>query len=348
MHSPVDVYVAVPEEAGWAPILSMADLLCRYLKTQPIMLDTRTSLSRTTKVLGTLPRPKRGNRQALVIAYDPGQLNAIAQSHLIFKQYSACYGWVIDSFWSERIPRIARSNKTYTKIFVTDPGDLEDWQKAGISSLGVLPWGTDVWSNLRERLAATSQKTTDLLRVGRQPVAWDLDEQTAQVAQKHGVAFKGRPAFGASAEESALILNQALSHAKCVLAFSVRVSPTHYTHPTKDYITARWLDALAWGATVAGQRPESEAAKDLLWDTATLDISSDDIERGMAQVKEALESFTEVKSAHRVLNSLERFDWRHRFKSLFDHMGITSDSLNQDLLAISQTLIQERHARAQD
>lgn len=341
MRSPVDVYVAVPEEPGWAPILSMVELLCGYLETQPIMLDTSSSLSRATKALGMVPRIKRGNRQAIVIAYDPGQLNAIAQNHLITKPYSACYGWVIDSFWSERIPRIARSNKTYTKIFVTDSHDLEDWQKAGVKSLGVLQWGTDVWSNFSDRLVATGHKTTDLLRVGRQPEAWNDDDKTARVAQEQRLIFEGRPGFGESAEDSARLLNEALSRTKSVLAFSVRVSPTNYTHPTKDYITARWLDALAWGATVVGQRPDSATAKDLLWDTATVDISSDDIELGMQQVTEALTSFSEKQATLNVLSSLERFDWRHRFKVLFEQMGITSEDLDKDMAAIGQALIQE-------
>lgn len=348
MRPPVDVYVAVPEEPGWTPILSMAKLLCGYLKTQPIMLDTGSSLSRTTKFLGMLPKVKSGDRQAIVIAYDPGQLNAIAQKNLIFKQYSACYGWVIDSFWSERIPRIARSNKTYTKIFVTDSNDLDDWQKAGVESLGVLQWGTDVWSNFSDRLATAEHKTTDLLRVGRQPEAWDEDDKTAQVAQEEGLTFEGRPGFGESAEDSAQLLSKALSRTKSVLAFSVRVSPTNYTHPTKDYITARWLDALAWGATIVGQKPDSATARDLLWDTATVDISSDDIELGMKQINEALTSFSKEQATLHILNSLERFDWRHRFKALFEQMGITSEKLDKDLSTIGQALAQERTALAKE
>ncbi|MFW0119788.1 glycosyltransferase family 1 protein [Rothia sp. P5764] len=346
--SPVDVYVAVPKEPGWAPILSMADLLCGYLETQPILLDTSSSLSLSTRLLGMIPRRKSGKRQALVIAYDPGQLNAIAQNHLFLKQYSACFGWVIDSFWTERIPRIARSNQTYTKIFVTDPADLEDWRRAGVESLGILQWGTDVWSNLSDRLASVEHKTTDLLRVGRQPVAWKNDAITAQVAQEHGLIFEGRPGFGKSADASAKMLNNALSQTKSVLAFSVKVSPRNYTHPTKDYITGRWLDALAWGAVVVGQKPDSASSRDLLWDTATVDISPDDIRRGMKQISEALDSFSRKQASINILNSLENFDWRHRFSSLFDHMGITSKKLNQDMSDMSQILIQERKILAKE
>lgn len=344
MYSPVDVYVAVPKEPGWAPIVSMAELLCTYLKTEPTPLNVRSSLSRATKLLSLCPRSKRGNKQALVIAYDPGQLNAIAQSSLFLKRYSDIYGWVIDSFWSERIPRIARANKVYSKIFVTDSGDLAEWQQAGVSSLGVLPWGTDVWSHFSSRLAATRTKTTDVLRVGRQPTAWDDDDKTGSVARHQGLVFEGRPGFGETAEDSVQLLHEALSRTKTVLAFSTRVSPTRYTHPTKDYITARWLDGLAWGATIVGQRPSSAATYELLWEGATVDISPTDTELGMKQIQQVLPELTQQQSALNVLNSLEKFDWRHRFKDLFEQMGVVSEELNQDIAAIHQALIHERNA----
>ena len=65
-----------------------------------------------------------------------------------------------------------------------------------------------------------------------------------------------------------------LSKTKFTLAFSNRVSPNPQTHPTREYITGRWTDSLAAGATVAGIPPRSESVQSLLWPEALLDIGT--------------------------------------------------------------------------
>lgn len=327
--SQVDVYVAIPHEAGWEPIRKMARLLCSYLGTEPIYVDVKKSLSTMTKTLGLIPRLSFGDRKALVIAYDPGQLNAISQSPYVLTQYSEIYGWVIDSFWSERIPRIAYASKTYHHIFVTDPSDISEWKSAGVSYVSALPWGGDIWSNIGARLSIA--KTNDLLRVGRQPGEWSDDEHTKQEAEKKGLSFQGRPAFGTSAEESASNLENALRESKIVLAFTNKVSPTNYTHPTKEYLTGRWIDALAWGCVVAGQVPQTQVSKDYLWEGATLYLPHEDLWEGLAIIAQYLEGYTEEFAVHQVVEALRNFDWRFRFEVLLNRMSVSSVDLDNDV-----------------
>ena len=165
----------------------------------------------------------------MVIASDPGQLYAVAQRSFAFRRYGAIYGWVIDSFWDDRIPAIAKSS-VYDRIFVADADDVQPWTAAGVKTPGVLPWGADVWSSFSERLATLPSKTTDLLRVGRQPAAYEDDEATARLAKELGLSFEGRPPFGANDRESAQHLQDSLNRAKFLLAFSTSVSPAPYTH----------------------------------------------------------------------------------------------------------------------
>lgn len=334
-----DLYVATPGGPGWAPVENMGNLLGRYLGVTPIQVDNKASLTKLTKILGALPRLSSQQRVAVVVACDPGQLNTIAQARYLTNRYSAIYGWVIDSFWDDRIPRIARSTSTYTKIFVTDPDDVQAWQKNGVNNVGLLPWGTDVWSNFEERISATASKTTDLIRVGRQPIAWDNDELTSSLAHKQELTFEGRPGFGSSVEDSVRLLHEAFARAKAALAFSVRVSPTKYTHPTKDYITARWLDALAWGCVVVGQKPQSAATDLLLWEGATVDISPHDVTQGMTEIKNALADYSPLVAERHVRLALEKFDWRHRFNELFAEIGYSSDKLTQELISMQQAFI---------
>ncbi|MDO4252710.1 MAG: glycosyltransferase family 1 protein [Rothia sp. (in: high G+C Gram-positive bacteria)] len=327
-----DIYVAVPDEPGWAPIRHMAELLCSYLQVKPIVVDLAASLDKKTKLLATVPRLKKGERTALVIACDPGQLNAIAQSDFILRPYRNIIGWVIDSFWVDRIPRIARSLKTYDHIYVTDPADMQDWQTAGVPSVSCLAWGADVWGNIEERVSST--KNVDLLRVGRQPEAWDDDQQTASAAAELGLIFSGRPAFGTSSSQAAQNLASSLKTAKCVLAFSNRVSPASYTHPRREYVTGRWMDALAWGCTVVGKVPATTIAEDYFWQGATLDISPQDLKLGLKTVQNYLESWSSDQAKQHISMALKNLDWRYRFAELANYMNWKIDRLENDLKAM--------------
>ena len=179
--SSLDIIVAVPSGAGWVPVHAMAELLARYTGGTVHTVDVGASLSKETKLLARLPRLKGGSKRCLVIASDPGQLYAISQRSFAFRRYGAIYGWVIDSFWDDRIPAVAKSS-TYDRIFVADVDDVQPWTAAGVKAPGVLPWGADVWSKFSDRLAALESKSTDLLRVGRQPAAYEDDEATAALA----------------------------------------------------------------------------------------------------------------------------------------------------------------------
>ena len=258
--SSLDIIVAVPSGAGWVPVHAMAELLARYTGGTVHTVDVGASLSKETKLLARLPRLKGGSNRCLVIASDPGQLYAISQRSFAFRRYGAIYGWVIDSFWDDRIPAVAKSS-TYDRIFVADVDDVQPWTTAGVKTPGVLPWGADVWSKFSDRLAALESKSTDLLRVGRQPAAYEDDKATAALAAELGLSFEGRPPFGANDRESAQHLQDSLNRAKFLLAFSTSVSPAPYTHPTKEYITGRWTDALASGVTVVGKVPNTTTAR---------------------------------------------------------------------------------------
>ena len=335
MPHDVDIIVGVPEGAGWAPIHEMARLMASYLDARIVTPDPSASLKPATKILGRLPRIPGGRRTALVIASDPGQLYAIAQPRLAARRYAGVYGWVIDSFWDDRIPTIA-TNGTYNTVFVADRDDVHDWRSAGVKNVRVLPWGADVWSRFDEHLE--HPKTIDVLRVGRQPSAYDDDKHTADLARQAGITFAGRPPFGVTDQESIESLQRALADAKFVLAFSTLVSPASYTHPNKEYITGRWTDALAHGVTVVGQVPKTESTREILWDGATVDIDPRDARAGLNAVAQLVSEWTPEQSRNQVRMALQRLDWRHRFTELFQAAGLRSPRLDADLKAMAAAL----------
>ena len=321
--SSLDIIVAVPSGAGWVPVHAMAELLARYTGGTVHTVDVGASLSKETKLLARLPRLKGGSKRCLVIASDPGQLYAISQRSFAFRRYGAVYGWVIDSFWDDRIPAVAKSS-TYDRIFVADVDDVQPWTAAGVKNPGVLPWGADVWSKFSDRLATLGSKSTDLLRV----------------AAELGLSFEGRPPFGANDRESAQHLQDSLNRAKFLLAFSTSVSPAPYTHPTKEYITGRWTDALASGVTVVGKVPNTTTVREILWDGATIDIDHADARAGLAQVADAVSRWTPAQGEQQIRQALQHLDWRHRFVQLCEAMGEVPASLQADCEAMRAQYVQ--------
>lgn len=94
---------------------------------------------------------------------------------------------MIDSFWTDRIARIARHRPHLDHLFITDPNLAEEWRSATGRPVDVLPWGADTLAFPD----AAAPRPVDLLRLGRQPAAWGDDNVTAAEAADHGGGFRG-------------------------------------------------------------------------------------------------------------------------------------------------------------
>jgi hypothetical protein len=328
--SKVDVIFTHPGGRGWAPAVRLARLAAEVFDAR-LLEYTDTGYTRALLGRGLLPRIRRTGRHALVIAPSPAHLNAMLEITPLLSQYEAVAAWVIDSFWWERVPRIARNHGRFDFLYVTDEGDRDHWSEVTGIDVGVLPWGTDT---LRLR---PQSKTVDLQRLGRQPEDWDDDEITAVDAAKRGLVFEGRPPFEATDLESQIHVDLALSQAKFVLAFSNRVHNTGYTHPEREYLTARWIDSLAHGAVVAGIAPRSPSADVLLWPGATLDLSGTTRAEGLSRVEEAVAAWTPESAELNRAEARRLLDWRHRLKVIADDLGIAAPALLRGLSALKES-----------
>ncbi|MFV0463478.1 MAG: hypothetical protein ACK5MP_09845 [Nostocoides sp.] len=108
-------------------------------------------------------------------------------------------------------------------------------------------------------------------------------------------------------------------------------APAAYTHPTRQYLTGRWLDALASGAVVAGAVPLCQANDELPWPEATLEPPPEDMPSGMAPLREAVNSWTPDRARLNHAMALRRLDWRHRFAAIAENLGWSSASLQAEL-----------------
>lgn len=319
----LDLLHVRPGGQGWGPVDALVQLTARLLGARLIAVDERARPSAVQRGAALIPRlPSVSRRRLLIIAPNPAHLAQAARLRTWLPGYAVTAAWVIDSFWTERIARFARTGRHLDHLFITDPGLRDEWAARTDAPVTVLPWGADT-------LAFPLQdgpRPTDLLRVGRQPPAWQDDERTAALASARGLRFEGRPPLHPEDPAGSYRhLRAALLRTRSVLAFSNLVSPASYTHPTRDYLTGRWTDALAAGAVVVGAAPAGAA--DALWASATAEISPTDPRSGLEQVARLSEQWTPQTARAHQLMARRHLDWRHRLRRLCEVMEIPEPPL---------------------
>jgi hypothetical protein len=313
---------------GWHPITWMVRLLAELLEAELVVVPLTRPSNAWRRGADLGPR-RRGRETCLVVAPQPRYLNALLTRDYWIRGYGHVAGWVIDSFWVERIPA-RRTLRRFDRLFVTDQEVVEDWRQAAGLPVTWLPWGADVL-----RLGTGGgDRPVDLQRLGRQPEGWEDDDAVRSACAALGLRYEGRPAMHDDASANQAAVMQSLSRAKFVLAFSNAVSPAPYTHPTREYLTGRWTDALAAGAVVAGIAPRCGAATELLWEGATLELTDTDRAHGLERIAEAVRAWSPAVARENHARALERLDWRRRFAELAAALGVGSARLEAELDAL--------------
>lgn len=276
--------------------------------------------------LGALLGRRRGGEPCLLLCAGPEALGSLLHVEG-WRRLGPVVAWIIDSFWTDRVPALARFAPIVDQCFVTTAEDAPAWQRALRRPVEWLPWGADAL-----RLgSARGDRPIDLLRTGRQPPEWDLDEATDAACRATGLRFQGRPAWRDDADESQRWLLEHYARARFSLAFSNLVSPAAYTHPTRDYLTARWTDALAAGATVAGIAPVAPSVQGLLWPGATLELGTVERAAGLCLIGQAARDWRPEQAARNARLARERLDWRWRLEVLARALGVAPPSLRAEL-----------------
>ncbi len=316
-----------PEGRGWDTVDLFAGLAADLLGATLVVRVADRIPSRARQVGALLPR-RRDKEPCLLVAAQPGHLQTMAEVATWRHSYSEVAAYVIDSFWDDRIPFVARSRHLIDQYFVTDGELVRSWERTTGTPTAFLPFGADV---LR-RGSAAADRPVDVQRVGRQPDSWDDDAAASASAAGLGLAYRGRPPFvDGDADANQRSVMGAMAAARYTLSFSNVASPASYTHPTREYLTGRWTDALASGAVVAGIAPRCEAAEAVLWPGATLDLGTTDRREGLAVLREAATSWTPQQAQLTHARALERVDWRWRLKEITTTMGWHAPRLDAEL-----------------
>ncbi|MDX2019185.1 MAG: hypothetical protein SF187_03025 [Deltaproteobacteria bacterium] len=311
----IDVAYVDPGPHGYSPYLHLAQLASEAFGGKCLRIPAERP-SRLEK-FGALWPQKRGNRACLFIAHAPGALKAFAAIPRWRAEYRYLCAWVFDSFWVDHVSRFVRYAQPFDHVYVTEAEDLEAWRQKFKVPVDWLPWGADVL-----RMGSTNaHRNVDACRIGRQPPAWEDDSATAAAFAARGLTFKGRPTGDYDPLKNQEIVAAHFSQSKFSLSFSNSVSPSVQTHPHRQYITARWTDALACGVTVAGVPPQCRTIDELLWPEALLKFESIDLDHGIERLREAVSQWTPARAQLNHVRALERLDWRLRLQKVAANAG---------------------------
>lgn len=320
---------------GWTPINYMVTLAAEIFEAELLILDSEMPNIRKRLEAAFLGRQSKGNESCLLVCPNPTYLLSLFLIEGWNKRFRYIAAWIIDSFWLEWIPKFTRFSH-FDHLFVTSEEDISEWERLTKTSITWLPWGTDAL-----RLGGqASERNLDLLRVGRQPPEWDDDVTTSKMCLARNLRFHGRPKGADNQIKNQEVLMSFYRQTKFMLAFSNAVNPTSYTHPRREYLTARWVDALACGAVVAGIAPKEPSINRLLWDGATLDLGSIRRDEGLAVITEAVHKWSIRQAEVNYQNALKRLDWRWRFSVIADVLEESPARLNAELQLLNQKIEQ--------
>ena len=295
-----------------------------------LMRHARPRNGRIGRLLRTLDPLDRLDRRAdtalLVIARTPRDATADALPRALVRCYRTIAVWIVDAFVHERIPPVWRFGP-YDVIAVTRPNDVDIYRRRFGDRIIQFPWGTDALG----LGTGTPDRAVDVLRVGRQPPAWDDDAASAEACAERNLVFMGRPPSLDDPLDSHAALLRCMAGARFLVAHSNLAAPAPYTHPTQAYVTARWTDALAAGCVVAGVPPWEDASTNTLWPEALLPFEEIDLASNVALLAEAKACWSSLIPLRNHREALARLDWRWRIRDLARRLGVVSEPLEAEL-----------------
>lgn len=328
----IDVAIPPGAAAGWAPIVGLANLAARLFGGQIVHYPTEYP-GKLKKAWGLRPRP-RGRQDAglLALLYGPSDIAKLRQAAAFRDDYRFVVGWIIDSFWEDANVRGFEFGGIDLLCLIRE--EERDYYSRLIGrDVMALNWGADVLGLGTDN----PDRPVDLLRVGRQPEAWNDDASSSEIAREMGLSFAGRPPEHPDPMQNLRGIMDAYGRAKYLVAHSNLTSVDPNTHKTKEYITARWTDALASGCSIAGVQPVRDSSyRNILWPGATLEFDRIDLRHNMQAVAEAVTAWTSEQARHNHRMALQRLDWRHSLKRIAQAMSVATPALDEELAHIDR------------
>lgn len=328
MNSASHVWCVTPDASGgWSPVLELAQLAARLWQTTPRYIHPTAPFGKLRQLASMAPRVRGEKPALLIIVSNPGDLLALADRRVLFGRFSRVGAWIIDSFWDDLIPRFARQTRNIDHLWITDHELLDHYRSTTGTPCDWAPWGTDA---LRLTRLPAVERDLDVLRLGRQPTLLDDDDAVRSALGEFGLSYEGRFPIQPTWQANQHAVHSRLARAKVVLASGNAASPAAYTHPRRDYISARFTDAIASGTPIAGQPPDCEAARRLLPERGLVWLDLDSPTATIAALRAAVAEWTPELARALQDHALREMDWRHRLGQISAALAVTTPTLQRE------------------
>lgn len=320
--------------AGWAAIDELALMLARYFDAELLSVAQRPS-PLWRRVSGR-QRPRfdpiecAGGDVLFVVARGPEDLALVGAVADVRRKFSRIHAFVTDSYFHDGY---VRETAIYDSITVTAHEDVQyPMQRYGID-VHQLYQGTDA---LRWVPRTEHGRDIDLIAYGRTPPSYHAALSNRFHGEASPYLYLHSPLGNLSGPSVHLergMLFKLLHRSHVSLAFNLMVEPQG-SRPRSMMVTSRWLESLLAGCIVAGHRPVSRMADDMLnWPGATIELPAEP--QAATAAIEAILANRAAYAAQRRLNIeqvLMQHDWRYRIERLCTLMGWTPPTQLQDEL----------------
>jgi hypothetical protein len=320
--------------AGWAAIDELADLLARNFDAR-LLSPRRLPQGWAGRLLSRdrvryAPVACDGGDVLIVVAHAPGDLGMIDAIAGCRRKFGRIHGFVTDSYFQAGF---GPATASYDSITVTAHEDVAFPRDTFGVAVHQLHQGADclTWAPGRDL-----PRTIDLIGFGRIPPSYH--DRFARVfhAPETPHVYLHSPlgnVTGPAVHRERAMLFKLLQRTRISLAFHLFCEPQG-SRPRSMMVTSRWLESLLSGCIVAGKRPVSRMADEMLsWPGATVELA-DDPARAVEEVQALLsrEDDLAVQRAANVRNMLLRHDWRHRIRRMCELFGLpVPQALEEDL-----------------
>ncbi len=304
--------------AGWVAIDELAELLAYYfeaevLSPKPVPASWPVRKLRPHRVHFE-PLQSSGGDVLIVVARGPGDLAMINAIPDCRKKFSKIFGFVTDSYFQSGF---VKETALFDAITVTAHEDVDYPKNRFGIAVHQLYQGADCLTWVPRKM---QEREIDVMGFGRTPPSY----QTCFSQRFHPASspylYLHSPLGNASGPSVALergMLFKLLHRSRISLAFHLYVEPQG-GRPRSMMVTSRWLESLLSGCIVAGRRPVSRMADEMLfWPDATLELSADPA-AAADQLVDLLSRNVELEQQRRnnIFHSLSFHDWRYRIADL--------------------------------
>jgi hypothetical protein len=304
--------------AGWAAIDELALILARVFHAELLSpaVAPHSLLQRVTgrRKMQFAPLDCAGGDVLFVVARGPGDLAMVNAIRDVRSKFSRMHAFVTDAYFHAGY---YAETALFDSITVTAHEDIDfPTQQFGIVA-HQLYQGTDT---LQWAPRQTFAREIDVMSFGRTPPSYQsaLTQAFHRMDSPH--LYLHSPLgnlSGPTVRVERAMLFKLLHRTRISLAFNLLIEPQG-GRPRSMMVTSRWLESLLSGCVVAGRRPVSRMADEMLdWEGSTIELSAVPDEavqelQLLLQDEDALQQQRRVN----VHNTVQRHDWRQRIQTL--------------------------------